>query len=227
MLICRNMVWSILFSPFLLAAVGASTPEEQVCTNRTGSHNGFFFTFWKSGGDACMILGEQGHYAAQYRLAAGENLVVGKGWRIGSVTRKVGYRVTRFEAGSNSYLALYGWSKDPLVETYVVESWGSGFTPPGDAAQALGTVHSDGGTYTIYRTERVQQPSIQGTATFFQYWSVRTAKRPMGGASTITFANHVAAWRALGLKLGTMDYQVLATEGFGSSGASDVTVWPQ
>jgi endo-1,4-beta-xylanase len=128
-------------------------------------------------------------------------------------------------AGANSYLALYGWSTDPLIETYVVESWGDSFTPPGGAAKVVGTVKSDGGTYTIYRTRRDRQPSIEGTATFDQYWSVRTARRPTGRASAITFANHVAAWRALGMKLGTMNYQVLATEGFGSNGASDVTVW--
>ena len=43
----------------------------------------------------------------------------------------------------------------------------------------------------------------------------------------ITFANHVAAWRSHGLELGRMDYQVMATEGFGSSGRSDVTVWEE
>jgi endo-1,4-beta-xylanase len=107
----------------------------------------------------------------------------------------------------------------------VVDNWGSGFTPPGPEARPLGTVTSDGGTYTIYRTLRVRQPSIRGTRTFSQYWSVRTARRPIGGPATITFRNHVEAWRRLGMRLGRMNYQVLATEGFGSSGRSDVTVW--
>ena len=100
----------------------------------------------------------------------------------------------------------------------MVDSWGSDFTPPGEDAAVLGTVESDGGTYRIYRTQRVEKPSIRGTETFDQYWSVRTAKRPQGADNTITFANHVAAWRAHGMELGTMNYQVLATEGFGSTG---------
>ena len=54
---------------------------------------------------------------------------------------------------------------------------------------------------------------------------MRTAKRPTGTDNVITFANHVAAWRKVGLTLGTMDYQVMATEGFGSSGRSEVKVW--
>ena len=212
---------------FLLAATAASAPDRQICTNQTGTHDGFFFTFWKSSGDACMSLGKAGQYSSQYRLGSGENLVVGKGWRTGSANRQIGYRATAFEAGTNSYLALYGWSTDPLVEYYVVDSWGSAFTPPGSGSHALGTVTSDGGTYTIYRTQRVQQPSIRGTATFYQYWSVRMSRRPLGQDSRITFANHVAAWRALGMELGKMDYQVMATEGFGSSGASAITVWQE
>jgi endo-1,4-beta-xylanase len=43
----------------------------------------------------------------------------------------------------------------------------------------------------------------------------------------ITFANHVTAWRKLGMKLGRMDYQVMATEGFGSAGSSDIAVWQE
>jgi endo-1,4-beta-xylanase len=211
----------------LLAATAASAPEQEVCTNRTGSHNGFFFTFWKSGGDACMSMGEAGRYSSRYTLASRENLVLGKGWRIGSADRKIGYRAAKFDAGSNSYLTLYGWSTDPLVEYYVVDSWGSAFTPPGEGAPVLGTVTSDGGTYNIYRTQRVQQPSIRGTRTFYQYWSVRSSRRPIGQDSSITFANHVAAWRALGMELGKMNYQVMATEGFGSRGGSAVAVWQQ
>jgi endo-1,4-beta-xylanase len=202
----------------------ANEPPRQVCRNQTGHHNGYFFTFWKDGGEACIGLGPQGQYSTQYDLAGRKNLVAGKGWRTGSPTRKIGYHAKQFDAGSNSYLTLYGWSVEPLIEYYVVDSWGTAFKPPGHSP-VIGTIVSDGGTYEIYRTQRVQQPSIRGRQTFYQYWSVRTEKRPLGAPATITFGNHVKAWRALGLKLGRMDYQVMATEGFGSSGGSDVTVW--
>ena len=79
-------------------------------------------------------------------------LVVGKGWATGSASRRVGYRAGAFEPGSNGYLTLYGWTTDPLIEYYVVDSWGADFTPPGEDAAVLGTVESDGGTYRIYRT---------------------------------------------------------------------------
>jgi endo-1,4-beta-xylanase len=208
---------------------GASSPErvQEVCSNRTGAHNGFFYTFWKSSGDACMTLGRRGHYSSVYRLGRGENLVVGLGWRTGSPRRTIGYRTAQLTPGTNSYLTLYGWSTNPLIEYYVVDNWGSRFTPPGPDARVLGTVTTDGGTYNIYRSLRVRQPSIRGTQTFSQYWSVRTSQRPIGGTARITFANHVKAWRKLGMRLGRMNYQVLATEGFGSSGSSNVTVWQE
>lgn len=47
---------------------------------------------------------------------------------------------------------------------------------------------------------------------------MRQSKRTDNG--TITTKNHFDAWAKQGLKLGTMNYQVLATEGWGNAGGS-------
>lgn len=226
----RHKVLSLsTFGAIGLLALGlAGTAQAQsVCNNATGTQGGYFYTHWKDGGTGCLNLGSGGNYSISYNLSGSKNLVSGKGWQTGSTTRVVGYNAGVFNPGTNSYLTLYGWTTSPLVEYYIVDNWGTGFTPPGNGAQYMGTVNSDGGTYNIYRTQRVNAPSIQGTATFYQYWSVRTSKRSTGTNNTITFANHVNAWRSKGMNLGNMNYQVMATEGFGSVGSSNVTVWQQ
>lgn len=210
----------MLMSAGLLAAC-ATAPLSQ---NATGVKDGRFHTFWRDSGFAEMHLGRGGAYSVAWRLGDSGNLVAGTGWAAGSADRVVEYTAYSFDPGANGYLTLYGWSTDPLVEYYVVDSWG-GFVPPGANSVLLGSVESDGGAYRIYRTRRINQPSIAGISTFDQFWSVRTSRRPLGGRSVITFANHVAAWEANGLHLGALGYQVLATEGFGSDGSSEVQVW--
>lgn len=206
---------------FSLVFAATEIGAQVIHTNQTGRHDGFFFSFWRDGGSVAMELGERGNYGISWNVSQG-NFVAGKGWRAGSSSRTVGYNAGIWKPKGNGMLALYGWTRNPLIEYYVVENWGS-WRPPG--GKPIGKVKTDGGTYRIYRTQRVNAPSIEGTRTFYQYWSVRTSKQRTDRNQRITFEKHVSAWSRLGLKLGTHNYQIMATEGYHSNGRSNITVW--
>lgn len=92
---------------------------------------------------------------------------------------------------------------------------------PSSGATKKGTVTTDGGVYDVYTNQRTNAPSIEGTSTFQQFWSVRQSKRSSG---SVTTANHFNAWSGFGMKLGSHDYQILAVEGYFSAGSADLTV---
>ncbi|KAJ7840664.1 xylanase A [Mycena leptocephala] len=188
--------------------------RQSISSSQTGTNGGYYYSFWTDGGGpATMTNKASGEYSTTW--SGNGNFVAGKGWNPAQ-----GDHLHRFVQPKRERLPLvYGWSTSPLIEYYIVENFGT--YNPSTGATLKGTVTSDGSVYNIYQTQRVNQPSIQGTATFYQYWSVRQSHRSSG---TVTTANHFNAWSALGMKLGTFNYQIVATEGYHSSGSSDITV---
>lgn len=214
----------VSFKSLLVAASAASAASISVRepgtitkrTNQVGTNNGYYYSFWsddqgqatytnKAGGEYSVTWGGQG------------NFVAGKGWKPGKA-QVITFSGT-FSPNGNGYLSIYGWTTNPLIEYYIVESFGS--YDPSSAASQKGSITVDGSSYKILETTRTNQPSILGTSTFQQYWSVRANHRSSG---SVDVGAHFNAWAGLGMNLGSHDYQIVATEGYHSSGSADITV---
>lgn len=195
--------------------------------NARGTSDGYDYELWKDKGDTEMTINEGGTFSCKWSninnalFRRGKKFDCTKTYKeLGNISVKYG---VDYQPDGNSYMCVYGWTRDPLVEFYIVESWGS-WRPPG-AAESLGTVTVDGGTYDIYKTTRYEQPSIDGTKTFDQYWSVRQDKPTGDGTKiegTISISKHFDAWEQVGLTLGNMYEVALNIEGYQSNGQATI-----
>lgn len=210
---------SLLMGTMLLPAQAISAATV-ITENTTGSEDGYDYELWKDTGTTSMTLTGGGTFSCEWSDI--NNALFRKGQKfdctqtyeeLGNI--EVQYDVD-YNPNGNSYLCVYGWTKEPLVEYYIVESWGT-WRPPG--ADSIGQITVDGGTYDVYHTIRENQPSIIGNTTFDQYWSVRTDKKTSG---TISVDDHFAAWEELGLEMGKMYEVALCVEGYQSSGSATV-----
>ncbi len=216
--------------PLLVAALaavsGLARPAQAAAVARDvaaadSTSASFYSSFWNDGTAKVKYNnGPNGKYSVDWSGNKG-NFVAGKGWNPGG-PRNVSFAGT-FEPTGNAYLSIYGWTTGPLVEYYIVESYGTHKPCSGanDEATQKGNLTVDGSTYEIWTKTRRNKPSIQGTATFAQYFSIRTDKRSSG---TVQTAEHFKAYEKAGLKMGRHSYMIVATEGQDSTGTASIEV---
>ncbi|KAB5566219.1 concanavalin A-like lectin/glucanase domain-containing protein [Coniochaeta sp. 2T2.1] len=204
----------------VLTGAGVINPSENAAPLDV-RQGGYYWSFWQEGsGSHNCNNGAGGSYTAKW--SGGGGFVCGKGWNPGG-SRTIKYSGT-YEPTGPGYLAVYGWTRNPLIEYYIVESHGD--LSPGEPWTLKGNFTFEEGSYEVYTSTRTNKPSIDGTRTFQQYWSVRTEKRTSG---TVTTGRHFSEWSKLGMKLGGHSYMILATEGYASgknlsSGSSSITL---
>ena len=126
----------------------------------------------------------------------------------------------------NSFIGVYGWTRNPLLEYYIVEGYGDWVLPPN--LEDRGTYMIDNKTYDLYRQMMYNHPSLDGTATFPRYWSVRTGNRLNTNHTNyikdyVDIERHFETWEMLGVDMsGTLYEADLYIENYRSSGSANV-----
>ncbi|KAH6908640.1 xylanase A [Coprinopsis sp. MPI-PUGE-AT-0042] len=199
-------------------ALAAGTPSAQ------GIHDGYFYS-WSTDNEGVAYYTNQDAGTYNVKWSSSGRFVGGKGWSPGSWGRVINYNGTCYPI-SNTWLSVYGWTRNPLIEYHIVESTGYGGIFIALSGRTIGSIIAcNGARYNVSQTANVDQPSIDGTQTFQTFWSVRTPSRAPGGAisGTVDTGCHFDGWKRLGMQLSDeFAYQIMATEGFYSSG--DVTI---
>ena len=212
----RTIATIAILLPVVLAGAQQSNAQT-ITSNQTGNQNGFYYQYYRVGGSATMTLGSGGNYAVSW--SGVNDIVCGKGWNPGSSSRTMNYNCGAYTNSGGGSQGAYGWTTNPLVEYYVQENGSA------TAGQQIGQVSSDGGSYTVWHHQQVNQPSIVGTATFWQNIDARNGSRGTGHNVSITLPNHFSFWNSHGMTLGSMNLQILYVESFGGSGYCNQTVW--
>jgi endo-1,4-beta-xylanase len=128
--------------------------------------------------------------------------------------------------GGFSYIGIYGWTVDPLVEFYIVEdafggpprTFGPTQPPP---AQGNATFAADGGQYQVRVNRRINEPAITGqNGDFDQIFSIRQSARTCGHVS---ISEHFRQWENRGLNLGRMKEAKIVVEVGGGNGNGSIT----
>lgn len=204
-----------------------TTTRGQNNSSVTGNigNSGYHYEIWYQGGNNSMTYYNDGTFSAEWNGSNDFLARVGLKYNSTQTHDQIGYftadyKFTKSGSAAYSYIGIYGWTENPLVEYYIVDDW---FTKP--SPQYLGTkkgeITVDGDTYDIYTFTRVNQPSIKGTSTFPQFFSVRRNARQCGH---IDITAHFKKWGEVGLNLGKMyEVKVLAEAGGGATGKIDFT----
>lgn len=214
------------------------TGGTQYCTNSKGDAGpGYAYERWSSGtGSGCMkVFGVDGEFSASWTEANDFLARAGlkfdstkKPEQIGTLSGDFAEKQTEVPVQgktSKIYVAVYGWTLDPLTEYYVIEDYGSFVPGPaasdGSPRTHMGTITVDGGTYDIWSLAVKGKAAITGdNKDFNQYFSVRQVRRQCGHVS---ISEHFSKWASLGMTLGKLEEAMFLMEAQNNSGTIDMT----
>jgi len=200
-------------------------------SNKVGSINGIGYELWSDSGNNSATFYSDGSFSCSFRNAKDYLCRTGLSFDSTKTHSQIGHMYADFKLVKQniqnvdySYVGIYGWTRNPLVEFYVVDNWLSQYRP-GDwvGNKKHGDFTIDGAKYTVYENTRYG-PSIDGNTNFKQYFSIRQQPRDCG---TIDITAHFQQWEKLGMTMGKMhEAKVLGEAGSTGSGTSGTADFP-
>ena len=140
---------------------------------------------------------------------------------LGEIHAVYNYTKTGNGGGIYSYIGIYGWTKNPLIEYYIVDD---SFTPDGSGmfygTEEIGTYTVDGVKYTLMEGQRLGAACIEGMADFKQIFAVRSSYQTCG---KINVSEHFMNWEKLGVKMGGLYSCKFLCEVGGGTGSIEYT----
>jgi len=218
------------FAQDFCSTAAHSGNKVEVTTNKVGSFsNGIGYELWNEGGNGgSATFYDDGSFKCDMTGAKDYLCRSGLSFNSDKTHEELGHMKADFKLVKSglsgiqySYIGIYGWTREPLVEWYIVDNTGSDYMPgdwvaQGSSAKKHGTYDIDGAKYVVYEGDRTSY-SIDGDNTYFkQYFSVRTSKRDCG---TIDITAHFKKWEELGMKMGKMHEAKILGEAGNSNGA--------
>lgn len=217
-----------------IAAIASSISWGQTVTcsggtsQKMGTAGGYDYELWSQdgAGSATMKLNvsEENGGAFEVEWQGTINMLARTGKRWGSnssvTVQNVGNITSEFEVEWSSsdnvkYVSVYGWGYydqqdipsgfSNEIEYYIVQDRGSYNPTQGGVKHGSATI--DGIDYDFYTTDRRNQPSLSGTSTFKQYWSIPKNTSQHRTKGTISISKHFKAWADAGMKMGKL-YEV-------------------
>lgn len=224
----------VLTTAFAMTAISSSISWGQTvtCSNGTsqkmGSAGGYDYELWSQNGagSATMKLNVSdengGAFEVEWQGTINMLARTGKRWGSNSsvTVQNVGNITSEFEVEWSStdnvkYVSVYGWGYydqadipsgfSNEIEYYIVQDRGS--YNPTQGGKKWGSATIDGISYDFYTTDRIQQPSLSGTSTFKQYWSIPSNTSQHRTKGTISISKHFSEWAKAGMKMGKL-YEV-------------------
>ena len=197
----------VLAQDFCNASHSGTSVKETV--NKTGTIGNVGYELWGEQGDQSATFYSDGSMYCEFNGNKDYLCRSGMSYDCTQTYDQLGHLYADFSvkiSGTSninySYIGIYGWTRDPLIEWYIVDSWGSQYRP-GDwvGEQKIGRMTIDGAEYDVYKNHR-RAFSIDGDdKDFDQFFSIRVNQRNCG---TIDITAHFDAWASKGLQLGKM-----------------------